>query len=310
MTGIASYETRMFMKAGPGTGQLLDTDQASHWLTSQSYNREALVAHVLAMVAQNADLGWGKKTFEYDAIGTVQINSLGMMVNKAIAQDATRLGSGIEEFTRRFLFSPLEMTDSTWSGAVYAYTWSTTMHDMARVGLLMLHRGMWNGKRLLDEGWIYKMTHPSFEDANTAYGYLTWLNARTGGTGTGDVIAKDDCAPPAVWPKYPHKVSDAANCNYGMQSCEQKFDVGTWSAQGAGGQVILGHPGLDLVVVAKDIQAVDCGPPCMWKAVRGALLAYDPMFKGDEDGFCKAYADGNYAPDLQVPFLPPADTTM
>jgi hypothetical protein len=310
VTGIASYETRMFTKSSPRTGQLLDTDLASHWLTSQSYNREALVAHVLAMVAHNGDLAWGQKAFQYDAIGSVQINTLGTMVNAAIAQDSARLGSGIAEFTRRYLFEAIGMTDSSWTGSVYAYTWSTTMHDMARVGLLMLHRGMWSGKRVLDESWIYKMTHPSFEDANTAYGYLTWLNALEGGTGIGDMIAKDECAPVALWPKYPHKVSDAPDCNYGTQSCEQKFDVGTWSAQGAGGQVILGHPGLDLVVVAKDIQAVDCGPPCMFRAVRGALLAHDPMFNGDEDAFCEAYANGNYAPDIQVPFVAPADTTM
>jgi hypothetical protein len=310
VTGIASYETRMFTKSGPRTGQLLDTDLASHWLASQSYNRQALVAHVLGMVAHNSNLAWGEKTFEYDAIGSVQINTLGTMVNAAIAQDSARLGSGIQEFTRKFLFEAIGMTDSSWSGAVYAYTWSTTLHDMARLGLLLMHRGMWGGKRVLDESWVYKMTHPSFEDANTAYGYLTWMNAPTGGTGFGDMIARDTCAPPAVWSKFPHRVSDAPDCNYGMQSCEQKFDVGTWSAQGAGGQVILGHPAFDLVIVAKDIQSVDCGPPCMWSAVRPALLAHDPMFKGNEEAFCEAYAKGDYAPDIQVPFVAPADATM
>ena len=37
-----------------------------------------------------------------------------------------------------------------------------------------------DSKRVLDQSWIYQMTHPSFEDANTAYGYPTWLNARAG----------------------------------------------------------------------------------------------------------------------------------
>jgi hypothetical protein len=48
----------------------------------------------------------------------------------------------------------------------------------------------------------------------------------------------------------------------------------------------------------------------MFAAVRGALLAHDPMFKGDEAAFCEAYANGNYAPDIQVPIVAPADTTM
>jgi hypothetical protein len=309
VTGIASYETRMFAKSGPRTGQLLDTDMASHWLMNQSYNEEALVGHVLGMEGHNADLSWGNKTYMYDTTGSVQINTLGQMVNIAIAQDAARLGSGIEAFAKKFLFEAIGMTDSTWDGAVYGYTWSTTLHDMARVGVLMVHKGMWSGKRVLDESWLYKMTHPSFEDANTGYGYLTWLNARVGSTGPGGAFggtAADTCAPAALWPRYPHPVSDAPDCNYGGDPCEQEQDVGAWSAQGAGGQFIVGHPGLDLVIVAKNYDGMG-GPEGLWNAVRPALVAHDDMFKGDEAAFCAAYAANRYAPDLQSPWVAPYD---
>jgi hypothetical protein len=309
VTGIASYETRMFMKSGPRTGQLLDTDMASDWLTSQSYNREARVAHVLGMVGHNSDLSLGNKSYMYDTVGSVQINSLSTMVDTAISQDAARLGSGIEDFTKKFLFDALGMTDSSWTGAVYAYTWSTTLHDMARVGVLMVHKGMWSGQRVLDESWVYKMTHPSFEDANTGYGYLTWLNARTGSTGPGGAFsgtAADTCAPAALWPRYPHPISESPDCNYGGMPCDQEQDVGAWSAQGAGGQFILGHPGLDLVIVAKDF-ADGGGPGGMWNAVRPALVAHDPTYKGDEAAFCKAYAENRYAPDLPSPWIAPYD---
>jgi hypothetical protein len=305
VTGIASYETRMFERTGPQTGPLLDTDLANHWLERQSYNSEALIAHVLGMVAHNDNLEYGEKTYMYDTVGNVQINSVHEMLNTAISQDAARLGGNIEEFTQKFLFDAIGMTDSRWTGEVYAYTWSATLHDMARVGTLMVHRGMWSGKRVLDESWVYKMTHPSFEDANTGYGYLTWLNARVGSTGPGGAFsgtAAATCAPPALWSKYPHPVSDAPDCNYGGESCEQEFDVGPWSAQGAGGQFILGHPGLDLVVVAKDYSG---GPGGMWDAVRPALVALDPMYKGDEAAFCEVYASGRYAPDIQTPIQAP-----
>ena len=307
VTGIASYETRMIAKSGPRTGQLLDTDKASHWLMNQSYNDEALVGHVLGMEAHNTDLSWGNKTYMYDTTGSVQINTLGQMVNTAIAQDAARLGSGIEEFTKKFLFEAIGMTDSTWTGAVYGYTWSTTLHDMARVGVLMVHKGMWSGKRVLDESWVYKMTHPSFEDANTGYGYLTWLNARVGSTGPGGAFggtAADTCAPAALWPRYPHPISDAPDCNYAGDPCEQEQDVGAWSAQGAGGQFIVGHPGLDLVIVAKNYNGMG-GPEGMWNAVRPALVAHDPMFEGDETAFCEAYAANRHAPDLPSPWMAP-----
>jgi hypothetical protein len=303
----------MFTDSGHATGQLLDTDYASHWLMSQSYNKDALVGHVLGMEAQNTDLSYGKKTYEYDTVGSVQINSLGLMVNAAIAQDSARLGANIEAFTKKFLFEPVGMTESTWNGAVYAYTWSTTLHDMARLGVLMIHHGIWGGKRLLDESWIYKMTHPSFEDANTGYGYLTWLNARTGSTGPGGAFsgnAADTCAPACLWPKYPHPVSQAPDCNYKGMDCGQEQDVGAWSAQGLGGQFILGHPGLDLVIVAKNYTSMSGSggsPTGMWNAVRTALVALDPMYKGDEKAFCEAYANNKYAPDLQTPWVAPYD---
>jgi hypothetical protein len=312
VTGVASYETRMFADTGPKTGQLLDTDYAVHWLPNPTYNKEALVAHVLAMEAHNADLSWGKKTYSYDTVGTVEINSLGQMVDAAIAQDSARLGTGIEMFTKNFVFAPLGMKNSTWNGQVYAYTWSTTLRDMARIGTLLAHQGIWAGKRLLDEGWIYKMTHPSFEDANTGYGYLTWLNARVGSTGPGGAFsgnAADTCAPACLWPKYPHPISEAPDCQYQGMSCDEEQDVGAWSAQGLGGQFILVHPGLDLVIVAKNFSSMGAGgsPSAMWNAVRPALVKYDPKFMGDEKGFCDAYGNNKYAPDLLAPWTAPYD---
>ena len=42
--------------------------------------------------------------------------ALASVVSTAIAQDAGRLGADLDEFTRRFLFEPLGMNDSTWNG--------------------------------------------------------------------------------------------------------------------------------------------------------------------------------------------------
>lgn len=312
VTGIASYETREFDRNGPGTGQLRDTDRVDHWLDSFSFNQEAQIAHVLGMVAHNSDLSEGNRSYQYDTVGSTQINRLSDVVNTAIAQDPDRLGADIEEFTQRFLYDAIGMTDSTWSGGssdkTYAYTWSTTLHDMARVGVLILHRGIWDGTRVLEQSWTYKMTHPSFEDANTAYGYLTWLNARTGSTGPGGSFsgtAGDPCAPAALWQRYPHEPSGVDDCGYGDGfTCEQEHDIGVWSAQGLGGQFIVGHPGLDLVIVAKNFSSGG-GPQGLWEAVRPALVALDSTYAGDESTFCDAYGAGDYAPDLMAPRTQP-----
>jgi hypothetical protein len=165
----------------------------------------------------------------------------------------------------------------------------------------MMHDGVWSGGRVLDSEWTYKMTHPSFEDANTGYGYLTWMNSDVNhGLGGAPLPASqtrfDPCAPVSIFAQHPHGLSEALDCNYEPPlTCEQQFDVGMWYAAGLGGQYIVGHRGLDLVLVVKDYQA---GPAQIWRAVRPALLALNPDFPGDEEAFCAAYAAGDYAPDL------------
>jgi hypothetical protein len=304
VVGMVSYQTRNIPRTGRKTGQLSDWDRVDHWLDSFSYNAAAHVAHVLAMVAHNPNLSLGNKQHAYDTVGNVQINSLSDMVNAAVAQDPARLGANIEEFTKRYLYEPLGMTASTWSGGaankVFAYTWSSNVREMARVGLLILNGGFWNGERLLDETWTYKMTHPAFEDGNTAYGYLTWLGSRSNHSiGFSPPVTQGPsipCAPAALWNTYPHgELSMSPDCNYeAPYDCEQEWDVGAWQAVGLGGQLIQGHPGLDLVVVARNDALGGAG---VWPALLPALVAADPMFTGDQDAFCDAYGANRYAPD-------------
>ncbi len=297
VTGIAVHETADLPRSGRKTGPLLDTDRVDHWLDDFAFNPDAQVAHVLGMVGHNQDIGFGQRTFAYDADGSVQINRLSDVINTAIDQDPGRFGEDLEQFTQRYLYEPVGMTDSTWSGGerdkIFAFTWQTTTHDMARLGLLMLNGGVWNGERVLSEDWIYKMTHPSFEDAATSYGYLTWLS-----TGLLDPFF-GECAPPAIWREHPHGLSESPDCGYGAEaSCEQEHDVGVWSALGLFGQIITGHPALDMVIVAKDIgDAVSAGGA--WAFARPALVAEDPRYAGDEAAFCQAYGSSGYAPDLR-----------
>jgi hypothetical protein len=52
------------------------------------------------------------------------------------------------------------------------------------------------------------------------------------------------------------------------------------------------------VLVVKNFGDVD-GPRRLWDAVRPALVAEDPEFRGDEAAFCAAYGAGDYAPALE-----------
>ena len=56
------------------------------------------------------------------------------------------------------------------------------------------------------------------------------------------------------------------------------------------------HPGLDLVIVVKNLGGLPVWE-IPWSAMRPALVALDPVYRGDDDAFCRDYGAGPYAPD-------------
>jgi len=50
--------------------------------------------------------------------------------------------------------------------------------DQARIGLMLLRRGIWGRHRILSEAWIERMLEPC--PLNRQYGYLWWLNTGRG----------------------------------------------------------------------------------------------------------------------------------
>jgi len=55
-----------------------------------------------------------------------------------------------------------------WGGGMFI-----NAYDMARFGLLTLHKGNWNGQQLLSEQWIKQALTPT--PAKTDYGYMNWF---------------------------------------------------------------------------------------------------------------------------------------
>ncbi|MEP6746861.1 MAG: serine hydrolase [Bacteroidota bacterium] len=55
-----------------------------------------------------------------------------------------------------------------WGGGMFINAW-----DMARFGLLTMHRGNWNGKQLISEKWVQQALTPT--PAKTDYGYMNWF---------------------------------------------------------------------------------------------------------------------------------------
>ncbi|MBC7955500.1 MAG: serine hydrolase [Cytophagales bacterium] len=276
-------------------GPLGEFQRVDHWLDSVTFQQASTTAHVLGMVSEaSPNLNYPNREFVYDTVGSDAINRLSDVVNTVVTQDTARLGSNIGAFWQRYLATPLGFENSTWgtsnTSKNFATSWQTTVRDMARLGLLMNNGGMWNGQRLIDQDYVYNMGHTSFEDANTRYGYLTWLQE------------EDSCAPKPQYRSYPHgPVSNAPSCLRPGGCPAQQHDVGVFFAAGLGGQYIIVHRGLDMVIVVKDSGGQSGSEPMrFWEALRPAVIALDPTYRNNASGFCAAYGAGNYAPDLKL----------
>jgi CubicO group peptidase (beta-lactamase class C family) len=53
-----------------------------------------------------------------------------------------------------------------------------TPRNWARLGMLYLNDGVWNGERLLPQGWTRLVSTPAPAWADSSYGGMVWLNAR------------------------------------------------------------------------------------------------------------------------------------
>jgi hypothetical protein len=312
VTATAAYLVKDVPKTGPGTGPFNDFDMASDWgLTG--YRQGMQLAYLMSMATGSPGLTWGMRSFSYDTLGANGLNNMANVANKALGQSQMSGVANMKAATAR-LIDKLGMKTAAWDSVTYGTGATLTLHDMGKLFTLIIHDGVYNKERLVGTDWVYRMTHPAFEDGNTSYGEFMWLNHRGNATGIGGDIGSgsntvdgDPCAPPAFWQKYPHKVSNAPDCQATVAGtkCEQMYDDGIYSAQGLGGQFIIGHPGLDLVLTIKDYSNMN-GPMGFWAKIRPAIVALDPKYKGDEKAFCEAYGGATYAPDMKhKPTQPP-----
>jgi CubicO group peptidase (beta-lactamase class C family) len=112
-------------------------------------------------------------------------NSGGSQLMSAVVRSAT--GQHIDEYARTSLFEPLGIRDLHWKktptghpdteGGLYL-----SAPDLAKIGLLYLRDGQWDGARLLPQGWVENATtrHVTGLPGGWAYGYQWWVTSRDG----------------------------------------------------------------------------------------------------------------------------------
>ena len=156
--------------------------------------------------------------WDFNALGAIYEKVTGRDLYKAFEEDIA-IPIGMQDWRRDL--QPIR--NDTGASRYPANHFVLSTRDMARVGLLMLRRGEWNGARVLDSDWVGRISSlaTSAEEVSRTspfveglgYGYLWWVfDSKT------------------KWPK-----------NY----------AGGYTASGAYGQFITVLPQLDLVIAHK-----------------------------------------------------------
>jgi CubicO group peptidase (beta-lactamase class C family) len=101
-------------------------------------------------------------------------DSPGMHLLSAILQETT--GQTALEFAQQNLFEPLGIRDVVWltDPQGYTYGWGD-LHlkpeDAAKLGLLWLHSGLWDGKQIVSSSWVNESVQAHSRNVGNEYGY-------------------------------------------------------------------------------------------------------------------------------------------
>jgi len=109
---------------------------------------------------------------------------LWMHLLSAILEKAT--GMPAQEFARLNLFEPLGIQAGTWPadpqgvnmGAGNLRLYPT---DMAKLGLLWLQQGRWDGRQVVSSSWVRQSVVVRFQPGGDSYGYGWWISKGLGG---------------------------------------------------------------------------------------------------------------------------------
>jgi CubicO group peptidase (beta-lactamase class C family) len=114
--------------------------------------------------------------FRYDSGGVILL--------AGILREATKQSA--DQFARHHLFEPLGIENWRWSGSDDGVPHaggglSLRPRDMARIGLLYLRGGRWQGRQVISRAWVEESTRrqvrlvPQERETGIGYGYLWWV---------------------------------------------------------------------------------------------------------------------------------------
>ncbi len=143
-----------------------DGDRSTRGQEDRMYETEDWVGHFLSLSRPYAP----GDTTRYCTGGVVALG-------EAIAQGT---GQDLAAFADDALFAPLGIENYRWARFDDGRKVDAGGHllltpqAMAKVGMLVLQGGEWNGRQIVSEEWIERSTRPRTEIRGMPYGYLWW----------------------------------------------------------------------------------------------------------------------------------------
>ena len=238
------------------------------------------------------DADWLTAWFAGDFSGVGQRFTYDSMCTHALAMIVTRVtGRPMLDYVRERIFTPLHITEADWELApdsVEAAGWGLRLQteSEAKLGLLMLHGGKWNGQQLVSEQWIHDMTQRlistegpgpklPFKQRVISFFKRLWHKVRSWFTGY-DV--------------------DKYYLGYGYQTkAIQHPRAESFFAAGYGGQLIYVLPKLDLVIVING-RAANYGDELntiYYRFIEQLITQQEVDYKGSLDSLSIAMPQGN-----------------
>jgi len=123
----------------------------------------------LKLAAETAPKGTPGAQFDYTDVNPI-------LASATLGADA---GMPLQQFAEERIFKPMGMTHYTWERAddkgLVSSGWGLRLRaiDMAKVGMLALSGGRWNGQQIVSQAWMRTMTAPS---SAPFYGLYWWIN--------------------------------------------------------------------------------------------------------------------------------------
>ncbi len=113
--------------------------------------------------------------FRYDSIPTYMLS--------AIVQKVT--GMTCFEYLKTKMFEPMNITDIGWEISPEGITvggWGLHVQSeaLAKMGQLLLNKGVWNGKRIVSAEWTEEMMKSHIDTGFCGYGYQMWVQGPEG----------------------------------------------------------------------------------------------------------------------------------